>query len=208
MTVGLSTRLGSAIGDRTQHENKRLAEQIASRRDTEAVAELMLVLQSGTKAQRSDAIKVVGEVSLRNPALLTGYVEDLVQIARTGKGVFAWESMTALASIMEIDPSSGDRAIDVFKSSLTGDSVIARDHAIRGLCALAHGDSYPAVMSLLLDSLQTAPVNQFPTYAERVAVVARDCDRPKLVQILEHRIGDMSNPAKVRRIASLLKRLT
>ena len=62
-------------------------------------------------------------------------------------------------------------------------------------------------MQLLFSVLKEAPVNQFPTYAEKMMGVLRPGDFKKVSAIIEARLEEMNTESKRKRLLSLLKHL-
>jgi hypothetical protein len=192
--------------ENTDHP-RSIASAICDSQDASKVAELISIASIGSAREKANAISTIGELGATCPELLVGHVSDLAAIASSGRGRLVWESATALAGIASVEPAVLMSCLPVLDKLTQGASVIARDKAVEALCALAES-SYDSVWPILIATLRTSPVNQFPTYAERLEKVVAPSHVPMLVATIESRIGEMPNPAKQARLTRLLKRLS
>jgi hypothetical protein len=76
------------------------------------------------------------------------------------------------------------------------------------LAGLARSGHYKEVAPIILDQIETAPVNQLPAYAEIAASVVTGPERARLIAILDRRVTSISQPAKLKRIAKVTRSLS
>ena len=74
-SVEVKSRLSSALGEKGEQPNLKLADKIVGTTDTDAVAELIHLLDSGPRPIQNDAIKVLNEIGSRVPALISGHTK-------------------------------------------------------------------------------------------------------------------------------------
>ncbi|MFZ9848726.1 MAG: hypothetical protein ACO3EE_11315 [Flavobacteriales bacterium] len=87
-------------------------------------------------------------------------------------------------------------------------SVIAKDHAAKILTSLSQHKKYRNItLPILIDFINSAPENQFPTYAENAMPVIEGDYKKVLLQVLESRIDKMQTPTKIVRVEKLIKKL-
>jgi len=87
-------------------------------------------------------------------------------------------------------------------------SVIAKDHAAKILTTLSVHKKYRNItLPILIDLINSAPENQFPTYAENAMEVIDGDYKVVLLQVLESRINKMQTPTKIVRVERLIKKL-
>jgi len=114
--------------------------------------------------------------------------------------------MTALDTLATIEPETlGRRLPEILEAAERG-SVIAKDKAVFILCKLVIGGQKPALPALFA-MLQTATINQLPSYAEAAAGAATSADRPALAAIIAARLPDISQPAKRTRLEKVIRKL-
>lgn len=201
-------RLGVTSANSSQAANKELAKEITSHRDERAVTEIFAIATNQAEPRSGSAINVIGEVASRAPSLIAPYVDQLVSIASGATGLRLWESTGALAAIARYQPELLEPHWRAIVRHAHGDSVIARDNAVKVLCALTRTRIRQDVVPVLMNVLESAPVNQFPSYAEQIADIATEQDRDRLHLILEQRVGEMPNAAKSRRVNKVLQRIS
>ena len=76
------------------------------------------------------------------------------------------------------------------------------------LTGLARSGHYGKAALIMLDRIETAPVNQLPAYAEMAASVVAGRERARLLAILEERVTSIAQPAKQKRIAKVTRSLS
>lgn len=205
--MAVADRLACALGRRDEVPNVKLAVTVAARGDRAAMRELVSLVDSGHRDQRSDAIKVLYEIGDREPSLIAPYVNDVARWLADTTQRIVWGAMTALHTIADHDPSAVaphfSTVRDVAKRT---DSVIARDHAVGVFAALTrHAPSARAATAALLDALRTAPDNQFPAYAE-IAVEALGISHTAiLTAVLTTRIPSLTKESQKRRVERALR---
>ena len=181
---------------------------MAEEADPDEIAELIGLLSDRDKAIRRVTAHLIGEIADRRPDLFLPHIGVLVSITETGSGPAVWEALHVLADVTAYDPAALAPYLEKIAASLDSSSVIARDNAVRILACLATlEDNRPAAMTALLHALRTAPVNQLPMYAETVAPVVRLEDSDTVRRILTDRLSEITQPAKIRRIETVLRKL-
>ena len=203
----LVARLASSLGRRDEVPNQELAAEIAAANDASAVKTLVALLADGTKAVRSDCIKVLYEVGERRPRLVAPHVQAFLSALGSHDNRIQWGAMTALSAVTrEVPREVYDALPRVIKAARKG-SVITRDHAVRILVALCERPRYVATCyRFLLEELQSAPVNQLPMYAELARPVVPPGD-DRFIEVLQRRLKGVPQPAKRRRLEKVLKSL-
>jgi hypothetical protein len=205
--MSIADRLASALDRRDEAPNIALAEEIADKGDTDALAELMDLLSTGSRALRHDAIKVLYEIGGRNPALIAPHRHAFMRLLETRDNRMLWGALTALAAIAPYDPDSLAPHLDAIMAAADNGSVIAKDKAMTILLALAANSAHRnTAWPLLLARLEDAAPNQLPMYAEPALPVAGP-EGAALAATLTARLGDMPTPAKRRRVEKVITKL-
>ena len=204
-TLALVTDLA---GELDQERTRVAALQIAEEADPTQIADLVGLLSDRDKSIRRVTGYMVGGIADPRPDLFLPHVPALIAVTKIGTGPAVWEAQYVLSAVAALDPPALAPYLETIAESFDGDSVIARDNAVRILARLATlEDTRPAAMRALCHALRTAPVNQLPMYAEKVAPVVRPEDSDIIRSILTDRLSEISQSAKIRRIESVLRKL-
>lgn len=202
--MGIESRLASAFDRRDEQPNIELAEDLARSGDKEQVAELTALLTEGKKPQRHDAIKTVYELGERRPELLAAHIG----ILKGKDNRMLWGAMSGLAALAATCPDEIMAELDLVLDAADRSSVIAKDKLMVILSELNRDERFRAhITPVILNRMRHAAVNQLPMYAELAAPAMANADKPAFREVLEHRLKDLSQPAKRRRIEKVLKGL-
>ena len=201
-------KLATSLNRRDEEPNKQLAQTIAETNDTAAVQELVSLLSYKDKNIQSDAIKVLDETGKLNPELLVPYIPELVKLLQHKNNRMVWGAMAALSAVAPAAPAILYHNLGAMLDTAAKGSVITKDHAVKILTILAATPTYSDdCLTLLLDQLKDAPVNQLPTYAESAATIVTPNYKPEMVRILTERLPDVTQDAKHKRITKALQKL-
>lgn len=201
-------KLATSLNRRDEEPNKQLAQTIAEADDTEAVKELVGLLQHKDKNIQSDAIKVLDETGALKPELVVPYASELVKLLQHKNNRMVWGTMAALSAIAPAAPTIlYDNLVAILEAAAKG-SVITKDHTVKILTILAATPAYTDdCIALLLDQLKDAPVNQLPTYAENTATIVTPNYSQEMARILTQRLPEVTQGAKHRRLSKVLQKL-
>ncbi len=197
----------SAIGITNSHRQLNQS-TIAAEKNIAAIRELVDVLNGKDKALKSDALKVLYEVGYRAPELIAPFIAQFKNLLANPDNRLVWGAMCAIDGIATIKPDAVFMILPQIMAAVDRGTVITRDHAVKTLAKLAAQERFArTAMPLLLEQLRTAPVNQFPMYAELVAAIVFPQDVNNMRQILEARLPELPNEAKKKRVEKALRRL-
>jgi hypothetical protein len=202
------SHLAVALNRRDEVPNVELAEQIAAKGDRVAVQVLVDALASKHKGVPEDSIKALYEIGMRRPTLLVRHLDAFVPHLRSKNGRMVWGAMHAIHQVARIQPSIVEPYLPRILKIADGDSVIARDHAVGILIAVASDECHQSVAFALLDLLDRSPDNQFPSYAEKGAKVLARADINGFREVLVRRLALMPPSTKAKRVAAVLKKLS
>ena len=161
--------LSSSLGRRDEHPNIQLAQQIVEKKQTNAVQELIQIVQAKDKKLANDSIKVLYEIGERAPEMIHTYHQTFVELLSSKVNRIQWGSMTALSTISYRFPELLFQHVVKIIDSMQRGSVITKDSGVLVLTNIAKLAKYKdQVIPILLEFIQTAPINQFPTYVERM----------------------------------------
>jgi hypothetical protein len=208
MNIDVINQLSSYLGRRDEIPNQQLAQKIASTKDTSAIKELVALLQHPKKAIQNDVIKVLYEIGKENPKLISPFCVEFIALLKSKNNRMVWCTMTALSVIVNEKHDVIFKNLSAIMQAADLGSVIAKDHAAKILTSLSQHKKYRNItLPILIDFINTAPENQFPTYAENAISVVEGEYKKVLLQVLESRIDKMQTPTKIVRVEKLIKKL-
>lgn len=89
-------KISSARGTFKQGANRRLAEEIAAAKDSEAIIELVQNLGHKKKVVQGYCIKVLFEIGEIEPELIAGYAKEFIGLLSSTNNRMQWGGMSAL----------------------------------------------------------------------------------------------------------------
>jgi len=206
--MSILSRLASATGDKAQTANTAAAKYIADRDDTHALGELIHHLEDKRKELRYDCIKTLYEVAYLKPQLVAEYAETFVILLQHKDNRMQWGAMTLLSALVPLRGELLFRHLNEIIETARKGSVITMDHCINILASLSSKKDYqPVTFPALLSLLSSAPDNQAPSYAEKIAAVIIPSFKPEMIEILEGRVQNIVPESKQKRVAKVIWQL-
>jgi hypothetical protein len=203
------SKLAASLRRKDEEPNVELARTIAEEGDSEAVEELVDNLRHKDKNIQSDCIKVLYEIGMMEPGLISEHCAVFVSLLGSKNNRLAWGAMTALDAITSINPQAVYAELPTILEAADQGSVITRDHGVGILIKLYSIDAYSEqIFPLLVDQLKRCPTNQLPMYAENAMPVIRDRNRAGFVEALLSRIIEIEKDSKRKRVEKVIKKLS
>ncbi len=203
--MGILDLIASAQNRKDETPNIALAKQIVMDSDTKAVEELIINLDSKSKAIQSDCIKVLYEIGEDNPELIKPYMATFIKLLKHKNNRLQWGAMTALKSISYITPNDFYPLLPQLMEAASKGSVITRDNFLGILINIS---SFKDVSDLLFELLYKSPANQVPMYAERILPVISQSTRTKFINTLNERLSDIHKESALKRIQKVIDKAT
>jgi HEAT repeat protein len=201
--------LASALGRNDEVPNQDLAKQVVAKKNQQAVRELVDNLQSKNKDIRHDCIKVLYEIGVLNPKLISAYVPDFIRLLNDKSNRMQWGAMIALGSITQEVPEKIYTALPSILDAAEKGSVITKDHAVNILIHLCSVTFYAKeTFVLLIGQLKAAPANQLPMYAEKSIPVINESNKQLFIETLRSRLGDIEKESKQKRVEKVIKKFS
>ncbi len=202
-------QLAVSLGHKDEVPNIELAHKIVATNNKEGIEELVDNLNNKNKSIAFDCIKTLYEIGTKKPEMISGYAKDFINQLNSKQGRMIWGAMTAISAIAGLVPDEIYKHLTVIMDTADNSgSVIARDHTIYILAALAkHQKYYEDSTALILEQLLKSPVNQLPMYAEITASVVAVKDKETYRKMLQERLKDIEQESKIKRIEKVLKKL-
>lgn len=203
----IAERLAGALERRDERPNVELAEELAAKGDRQSIAELADLVRSGDTRQRNDAMKVLYEIGARKPDLVAGYCALFLEALGSKTNRQVWGAMQALDSVASLRADEIAAELPKIIDAADRGSVIAKDRCTSLLTKLAKAGYADRAVPILVERLQNAAPNQFPTYAEETASVVTPDVKPGLITTIRQRLDSMTQKAKRERMEKLLRKL-
>lgn len=194
----------------TQSEvaNVELAKQIVEANDKKAIRELIDNLNHKDKRIQGSCIKALYEIGERKPDLIAGYAKEFIALLDSKNNRLQWGAMTALGTIASLNPEPIYAALGKIVETADKGTVITRDHCVGILVKLcAYSQFRDDCLALLIEMIQSSPVNQLPTYAERTMPYVNAQNKARFVKVLTSRLGDIETDTKRKRVEKVIKKV-
>ncbi len=208
MSDSITARLSSTLGRRHGKPNIALAKDLVNRQDERLIDAVIALLEHKTKAIRHDAIEVLYEIGQRDPYLLESHFDVISEGLDSNDNRMLWRTLATIDTLCGVVPKKTMALLTQIVDAGDRGSVIAKDKTISILTTLAEEPAYASKLApIMLARLKSAAPNQFPTYAEKIAVVIAEDSRDELVAILEDRLESIEQASKARRVDKVIAKL-
>ncbi|GAB4240212.1 MAG: hypothetical protein Tsb0034_16570 [Ekhidna sp.] len=205
----IQDHLAYTLGRKDQEPNKLLAREIAEADDKERLNELIQFFESQPhKEYQKDCALTLAWIAEIKPKLIAPHVGYLVGKLDDPINRVIWGSMIALSGIAEYVQDELFEALPKILDAMDAGTVVTRDHGFRILITLYQNKTYQQdVFLLILEQLMKAPSNQLGQYTEKLLVVMEPIHKEDIIQTLESRLEDISDPHHIKRLHKNLKKL-
>ena len=202
--------LASSLQRQDDQPNIKLAEEIIRSKRHDWVKELVDNLNNKNKDIQSDCIKVLYEIGEHEaPEMNAPYAIDFVRLLESKNNRLVWGAMTALDTIVKVQPQIIFENLSIIIRSIEKGSVITIDHGVSLLARLsANKECNQNAFPLLMEQLKRCPIKQLPMYAEKaeMAIISKDCKK-QFITLIESRFQEMDKESQKVRINKVMKRL-
>lgn len=207
--MSIISQLAASLGRRDEEPNKELAIRLAKSGDKNSILELADCLTNKDRSIQSDAIKVLYELGLVRPELITPFTQTFVKLLNGKNNRLTWGAMESLHAIAKAGPEAIYAVLPQILDAADRGSVITRDHAVGILTVLGRHKKYAdEALPLLIDMMKGSPVNQLPSYAESALSIINSEFKGELISVLRMRLPELKDlPAKQKRVEKVLKKL-
>ena len=202
-------KLAYSLGRRDEVPNQELAHDLAAKKDKKSIHEIAENLWNKDKNIQADCIKVLYEVGVIEPKLITDYAEDFVKCLRSKNNRLAWGGMTALAEVAKADPDAVFKHLDAIKKAKATGSVITVDNAISTLAWTAAGNRKynEVIFPYLLKHLSGCRPKEVPQHSEKTMPAVNASNKADFIKVLEKRMEDLSGGG-LTRVKKVIKQAT
>ncbi len=195
---------------RDEVPNQTRARDLASKKDRAGIREIAENLWNKDKGIQADCIKVLYEIGYIDPALITYYVEDFINLLKSRNNRLVWGGMIALGTVAELKAEVIFAHLAEIEKVMDTGSVITVDNGVRTLAlAASKGGKYnKAIFPYLLDHLKTCRPKDVPQHAEKtLPAVINLSGKKEFVAVLEKRLEDLSGSG-LSRVKKVIKETT
>ncbi len=196
--------LAHALGRRDEAPNVALARDLAARRDSAGIREVVSGLTHKDKNIQADCIKVLYEVGALDPALVAPYADDFIALLSSRNNRIVWGGMTALAAIAPLSAPALFAQRRLIQRAIETGSVITQDNGILAPARVAaHRPKHRAeLLPYLLNFLRACPAKDVPRHAEAIAPAVDAKHQAAFVAVLEQHLPAMpaSRAVRLRRL--------
>ncbi|WP_239615155.1 hypothetical protein [Cohnella mopanensis] len=201
-------RLATSLHRKDEEPNVELARAIVDEGDTEAIIELLGNLNHKNKNIQSDCIKVLYEIGMMEPSLISEHYRLFVALLGSKNNRLVWGAMTALDAIASVQPDEIHSELSPILEAADKGSVITKDHGVSILIKLYRSERYAdQVFPLLISLLKSCPTNQLPMYAENAMPAIRNEHKDDLSETLLSRLIEIEKDSKRKRVEKVIVKL-
>ena len=196
-------------GRRNQESNRHLAQTIINQNDVDSIKYLVqLVRHCKKKHLRRSAVLTLAHIGEKAPELLLGQVNFLIENLKDDVNGVVFGSMIALSNIADSVQDECYTALPRILDAMDDGTVVTRDHGYRILIVLYQNKKYQEdAFFLILEQLMKVPFNQLGQYTERILKVMNISHKQRIIEVLEERRTDITNPYHINRLNKNLKKL-
>lgn len=199
-------KLACCLGRNDEEPNIVLATTLCNNSDKKAIAEIVDRLNDNNKAIANDCIKVLYEIGNRKPELIADYSDTFISHLFSKNNRIVWGSMTALATIADLQPSAIFKQIDIIKKAYETGSVITIDNSMTVFAKLCKADKMYSqeIFPLLINHLSTCRLKEIPQHAVRISLCIDKDNVDQFVKTIKERKSQLTI-SQVKRIDKLTK---
>lgn len=206
--MSILDQLSGAKGVKDEGPNRKLAQQILSKKDKKAIKELVDNLKNSDKKIQNDCRAVLEYIGAEEPKLIALYVNDFIECLQSKNNTLVWGGMLILAQITDLKSKEIAQNLDKIKKTAEAGSVITRDNGVKVMAKLSsQGGSYQKkVWPVLLAYIKKARAKEVPQYTESIFLAVNDKNKKEFIKAVEGRVSGLSS-SQLSRVKKVLKQL-
>lgn len=207
--MSVFNRLAHSRGRRDEVPNQELARDLAAKKDKKGIREIAENLWNKDKNIQADCIKVLYEIGVIEPKLISDYADDFVKCLKSKNNRLVWGGMIALAEVAKSNPDAVFKNLDAIKKAKETGSVITVDNAISTLAyTAAANDKYNKVIfPYLLKHLSSCRPKEVPQHSEKTLPAVTKSNKVDFIKVLEKRMEDVSGGG-LSRVKKVIKQIS
>ena len=192
---------------RDEVPNQRLAAELAKTKNRKGIREIAENLRNENPNIQADCLKVLYEVGCINPKLVSGYVDDFLELLKSKNNRLVWGAMIGLSTIADEQSAAIGRRADAIIETMNKGSVITVDNGIGTLAVVASKQARlkKRLVAFLFDHLRMCRAKDVPQHSEKILVAVDSGSNSQFIKILESRLGEF-NASQASRVSRLIRR--
>jgi len=204
--MSILSKLASAQGRKDEEPNKELARELVDQKNLQGIKEIAENLWNEDKRIQTDCLSVLEQIGLIEPGLIEDYASDFIELIFSKDNRLVWAAMINLAMVAE------NKAQEIFEhyeeiiKVIEKGSVITQDNGIKTLARVASvsAEYSQGIFPYLIERLSSCRSKSVPQYAESIRVAINQDNQEQFIQILDHRLDELSS-AQRKRVQKVLK---
>ena len=207
---GVEMPIAHHLGQSDEAPNVQLAYELVQNSDTIGISEIAAGLDDQNEKIAADCLKVLYEVSYRNPMLVSAYRNKFISLLRSKNNRMIWGASIALAQIAPFHREALFHELDEILEVYRKGSVITVDNCIRLFAEIAIGDKEreERIFPILIEHLSKCRPKEIPQHAESIAVCVTRNNFRTFKEEIEKRCSLLTDLQKKRvgRLFKILKK--
>jgi len=190
---------------RDEVPNQELAAKLARTRNKRGIAEIAENLRNENAEVQADCLKVLYEVGYIDPSLVSGCVDQFLQLLRSSSNRLVWGAMIGLSTIAELQSAAIGRRADEIIETMKAGSVITVDHGVKVLAIVAsrEREANEKLVAFLFNHLKTCRPKDVAQHSEKMMVAVDRQNKARFMKILISRMDEYSD-SQLKRITRVL----
>jgi hypothetical protein len=207
MRMSVLNKIAYFQNRRDEVPNQRLAAELAKTKDTKGIREIAENLRNGNPNIQADCLKVLYEIGCINPKLVSGYVDDFLELLKSKNNRLVWGAMIGLSTIAGEQSAAIGSHADAIMETMNKGSVITVDNGIRTLAVVASKQPRlkKRLVAFLFDHLRMCRAKDVPQHSEKILVAVDSGSKSQFIKVLESRLSEF-NASQARRVSRLIRR--
>ncbi|MBN2015771.1 hypothetical protein JW766_02970 [Candidatus Dojkabacteria bacterium] len=207
--MSVINKLSSSLSCKDEAPNKKLASQLIAKKDKKGIKGIAQHLKDEDSKIQKDCLSVFEYIADEEPALISPYGSDLLDLLNSKSNALVWGAMIVLARITDRIPEKiWAKRKDIVNATETG-SVITQDNGIKILAKVAAAQKKyeKELFPLLLKYLMTCRPKSVAQFAESIFVTVNDKNKKQFLDILNKRmlVLSKSQQSRINKISKRLK---
>ena len=197
-------RIAHFQGRRDEAPNRRLARDLAARKDERGIREIVQGLSHSHTGVQADCVKVLYEIGYLDPKLVAGYVRDFLGLLTSRNNRLVWGGMTALSTVAGLRPKEiYDQRREILQV-MAGGSVITVDAGVQTLAvaAVTSPGRRRGLLPHLVKHLARCRPKDVPQHSEKILRAVDQASKAAVLRVLERRLPELTSAqqARVRKV--------
>ena len=193
-------RIAHFQGRRDEAPNRRLARDLAARKDERGIREIVQGLSHSHPGVQADCVKVLYEIGYLDPKLVAGYVRDFLGLLTSRNNRLVWGGMTAPSTVAGLRPKEiYDQRREILQV-MAGGSVITVDAGVQTLAvaAVTSPGRRRGLLPHLVKHLARCRPKDVPQHSEKILRAVDHASKAAFLRAVERRLPELTSAQQIR----------